>query len=265
MSDLTSNLVNDIELTKKFNERALFTIERKQHKYFQVFYDYTVEDVLMECWVKIVSQDISYDSTKSSFDTFVYRIVECKLIDLLRFVSRRGEKPYSLDFEYSDLDSDRSELVGMVKDINVENEEKLRDTRELLNSCKKDFNDGKVSTVMDMRGVGYTNREIYEKCGINPNEITKIVRCMKKVVGNRLNTGRTLSDILYGNEDELSKNKKMVLDSTYYIVDKKYGYRLSDVIKMVITGATYSDIGNKFGVPKDDVKSFLDKCQMIEM
>ena len=51
----TSNLVNDPELTRKFQDEATRVASLMKHKYYQVFNVMEVDDVVNECWKKILS------------------------------------------------------------------------------------------------------------------------------------------------------------------------------------------------------------------
>ena len=72
---------------------------------------------------------------------------------------------------------------------------------------------------------------------------------------------RTLADILYGDEDLVEEKLVNLKPAFKFVQDDETGIKLSDVIRYVLKGYSYKQIGKTLGVEKDEVKRFLDRCQ----
>ena len=118
--EYTSNLINDIEMTKKFNSVAYSVARSLRTKYFSL-YDYMSEDdVVMECWSKILSTDICFDETRNcKFESFVRIIVNSVCLDLCRKI-RKHEVVSSLDYVFSFEDGENTTLADFIPDCTVE-------------------------------------------------------------------------------------------------------------------------------------------------
>lgn len=258
-----SNLLNDPELSLRFHREALSVAYSLRQKYFSVFQFMTAEDLVMECWSKILRQNISFQDDKGcKFETFVRMMVRNRCIDMSRSI-RRHEGVLSLDEEFMGTNGEAVSLNEFISDKS-EDFEGLQDLISVLNTCYDDFSEVDLRKIVQMKIGGYYDREIAKEVGIKAGEVKKILDNLYNVVSNRCKTYRTLADILYGDEDELIRQKDRLTKTLSYVkVDKKSGLKLSDVVTMVIDGATYSQIGKKYKVPERTVIDFLDRYQTM--
>ena len=258
-----SNILENRELIKRFNEVATSYAKLLKLKNYPIFSFMTVDDVVMESWKKVVQQGVSYDSNRGcKFDTFVRMIVSSVCGDL----DRKNKKFYtttSLDAEVVHRDEDMDTTTVSHFEEDRDNFMDLLNTEDVLESCVDDFNMIDLKTIIEMKSSGYTVREVAKSIGSRPKDVKTLLSCMEEVVEVRRYSDRTLADILYGDEDELERKRDKLTYILSYIMDDKYGIRLSDIVRLVIDGYSYRGIGEELGASKDVIKNILDRYQVM--
>jgi DNA-directed RNA polymerase specialized sigma24 family protein len=256
----TSNLILDEEMTKKFNAEALLVARSLRPKYFSLFEFMTEEDIVMECWDKILRQDIGFDdSKKCKFSSFVRMMVNNRCIDMCRKIQKH-EGVLSLNSTYSSDEGDTSTLSDYIPDTKSNNDFEEMEVESVINSLGDDLNDVPVDRIMFMLGEGYTAKEVCEELKISSTDVRAVKNNMFGIFKRRCSgSEETLADVLYGNEDALDDRKDEIIGTLSYVRDPSCGIKLSDVIKLVIKGYTYDKIGTTLGVSSTSVRSFLDK------
>lgn len=79
----TTPLASDVDLQKRFSECVLRCIKMQRGKFPSVFRVYEDEDILSECWIRVLQSDANYNSEKGSLNAWTYRIVSNVLKDKL--------------------------------------------------------------------------------------------------------------------------------------------------------------------------------------
>ena len=207
----TSNLVNDLELTMKFQEVASQIAGSLYYKFYQVYEEMDVEDVVSECWQKILRQNISYDESKgANFRTFTRMIVTQRLIELTRERNRIDRIPYlvSLDqeLEKSETSSQVSTRADLIPDERAEQSFTYSELQDELNEFSYLLNGVPgidVERVFNLYAEGYRIDEIVQMTGYDKGYINCIRRVIKEIRKNRSNgTAKSLADIMYGESQE---------------------------------------------------------------
>lgn len=263
--EYTSNLVNDNELMMKFNKSALVITRSLKKKYYTVFRFYTEDDIVSDCWCKILAQDISYDETKGcKFDTFVRMIVHGVVYDSWRRIRVRGlDKTSSLDATMTAPNGEEYSIYDVIPDNNNDSYEMISHL-SFLKSFDNDIYCIPIYDILVRLSEGMTSTKISEELGIDRHDVRRWVRHMKDTIkASYEGSETTLSDVLYSGDDKLYKEKKDAMFSSFRYVTSEEGVRLSDIIKLVMKDYTYSQIGEKVGMSADSVKTFLDKCGSI--
>lgn len=258
-----SNLLTDKELMQRFNKQALIVARDLRKKYYSVFYYITEEDLVSECWDKIARQNIGFNSERGcKFETFVRMLVSNRCKDMCRRFEKL-ENITSLDKDIS-KDSEGTTLMEFVEDKRCYGEGFL-EIESVIDSCNSDFRKSKLKLIYDRKKSGYTDAEIACELGVKVSVVKNILKDMKPVFMSRLyGNYRTLEDVLYGDEDYLCKNKEVLVNTLSYVSDDS-GVSLSDIVKMVIDGATYRQIQNSLGVSEENVKNLLDKYMKLKV
>ena len=258
-----SNLLVDEELALKFNKQALIVARDLKKKYYSVFHYITEEDLVNECWDKISRQNIGYDSSKGcKFETFVRMLVSNRCIDM----SRRFEKlenTTSLDKDVS-KDSEGATLMEFVEDKRCY-DDGFFEIESVIDSCNSDFGKSHLKTIYHRKKCGYTDSEIAKELNVKVSVVKNTLKDMKPVFMSRLHGNyRTLEDVLYGDEEFLCKNREVIVNTLSYVSDES-GINLSDIVGMVIDGASYRQIQNSLGVSMDSVKDLLNKYMKLKV
>ena len=119
-----------------------------------------------------------------------------------------------------------------------------------------------LKEILDYRGMGYSDSYTASKTGFRVSNMKKFLVGVHSILLSRLSgSERTLADILYGDEDLVEESLTNLKLAFRFVQDDKTGIKLSDVIRYVMKGYSYKQIGKALGVEKDEVKRFLDKCQ----
>lgn len=262
MGNKVSNLVENEDIIKKFNDKAMEVAGVLLRRYPSVMDYMTAEDIVMESWRKILSQGISYNKDKGAgFGTFVWMIVSSVCLDCGRKV-KRLQNIVSLDkVSVNEDNGDKVTLDYYLKD--EDSYESYIECIDVINSCCRDFNGIDFKTICRKRCEGYSFREIAKEVGIRPKDIKIALSCMRGVVESRVSSDRTLADILYGDESILKDKRDDLKFTLSYVKDDCSGISLSDIVQMVIDGYSYCDIGKAFGISKDKVKGILDRYQTM--
>lgn len=257
-----SNLINDEELAKKFSEEAFLVARSLRTKYFSLFEFMTEDDIVMECWDKILRQDIGFDDTKNcKFSSFVRMMVNNRCIDLCRKIQKH-EGILSLDSTYSSDDGDTSTLMDYVPDRDSYDVCEDVGVRDVILSLGRDMNGIPTEKILMMYQDGYNAIDISESLGVPLSDVRAVRSKMKNIFKRRCQgTGQPLADILYGDESVLEERKDELMGTLCYV--REGGIKLSDVVKLVISGYSYKGIGEKLGATEGFVKYFLDKCSSM--
>ena len=110
----SSNIINDLDMCKRFSKEALRVTNSLKYRYASVFEHMTSEDIVMECFVKVLKGDISYDNSKGcKFETFVRMLVSCQLIDELKRLSasKRSGVCMSLDSDVPGVEGEETNTL----------------------------------------------------------------------------------------------------------------------------------------------------------
>ena len=267
----SSNIINDAEMCQRFYREALRVTNSLRYRFFTVFEQMTSEDVVMECFVKILKGDISFDDSKNcKFETFVRMIVTCQLTDELKSLgaSKRSGVCIPLDSEVPGIDGDgeTNTLYNTISDERSkflfdysEIRRDLRDVEELIS-----VNEDIIESIIELREDGYSASEISRISNIEAGEVRKRLQDIKSLYLNRCEgTSMTISDILYGDEETLESKKSLLLSVTSRIVDDITGTKLSDIIKLVLKNHSYKSIGECLNISEFDVRRFLTKYEEV--
>lgn len=255
-----SNLVTDPELAEKFQKEIKSTSEVYLRQKYQALSELaTPEDVVMECWVKILSTGMDWDSNRSKLSTFSRIVVDGVCLDMWRKYKRHYG---NLSLEYEMAGDENTDIVeDTIRDYKADFED-LISTKSILDSCCEEFNGLDLRAVINNRQEGYNDGLQAKKDGIRVRELKKFMDSLEEIVKDRKNNqDRTLADILYGDEEELLKQRDRLEFTLSFIKEDRKRYSLGDVVKKVIDGLTYKEIAEDLGVSSDEVRIFLDKYQ----
>lgn len=254
----TSNLINDAELSAKFNEEAYAAASSLRTKYYSLFQFMSEDDIVMECWDKILRQDIGFDETKKcKFSSFVRMMVNNRCIDLSRKIQKH-EGVLSLDTPHSSDDGDSVTLLDYVADTQCQDLYDDIEIRDIILSLDADIPTVPVQKIMQMLSEGYTVKDIKAELKVSAEDIRTIRTKFGNIYKRRSNgTGQTLADVLYGDEEVLESRREELEGALYYI--KEDGIRLSDVIGLIIDGYSYKGISEKLKTTERSIKWFLDR------
>lgn len=108
----TTPLASDVELQKRFNQSVLRSVKIQKGKYPSVFRVYDDDDILSECWIKVLQADAAYDENRGTMNSWVYKIVSNVLKDKLwECDNRRYDQRVSLESYPTYCNSDCDEGV----------------------------------------------------------------------------------------------------------------------------------------------------------
>lgn len=269
----TSNLVSDPELTRRFQAEATRVASLMQLKYYQVFNVMEVEDVVNECWKKVLSQDISFNPEKGAkFETFVHMIVNAKLIDLTRSLNtaRRIPVVWSLDAG-ADNDHDESNTTtrfDLISDDDYEEHLRALELMQELQSYTDLFNNlPELPQIISLYLEGYTSSEVSGVTGVSEVKIKKIIKLLKEIISHRRNgSDKSLGDIIYYESqgwEENSKRKDFVLNVSALITDTQTKIKLSDIVKGVLKGWSYQRISESLNTEPSVIQETLSRYETI--
>ena len=266
----SSNIISDIELCERFYKEALRVTNSLKYRYFSVFEQMTPEDIVMECYVKVLKGNISFDDSKGcKFETFVRMIVTCQLTDELKRLSasKRSGVCISLDSEVPGVDGEETNtLYNTIGDTRsqycFDYSEVMKDLYDIereLSGCETLMN-----SIIEMCEEGYTPADISLISYIDRRDIKQKLQDIKKVYYNRCEgTSVLISEILYGDDTVREQRQNDLLSIASFIIDDITGVRLSDVIKLVLKDYSYQGISEKLNMSISDIKRFLSKYETI--
>jgi len=262
----SSNLINNPEIIEKFNSEARKILYSLYHKYYQVFEVMEVDDVIGECWKKILSKNISYDPSKgTSFRTFTYMIVTSKLIDITRIINHTPI-PNIVGIDNDDMDildtvpCTKSTYEFKKLEILSEAEEFV----ELFNGFPK------LEEIFNLYIMGFNTQEVSDITGVRYDLIRKTISMMGDIHRHRENnSAKYFGDILYyesttwekSPEDRQRRNYIMYFSSL--ILDIKTNICLKRVVDGVLKDLSYRNISDKLNVEVCDVKRILHKYEGV--
>lgn len=254
----TSNLINNEELAQRFNEEAYAAALSLKTKYYSLFQFMTEDDVVMECWDKILRQDIGFDeSKKCKFSSFVRMMVNNRCIDLSRKIQKH-EGVLSLDTPHSSDEGDSVTLLDYIADSQCQDQYDGIEVRDIILSLDADIPTLPIQKIMQMLSEGYPVKDISAALGVSAADIRVVRTKFKDIFKNRSNgESKTLEDVLYGDEESLNARKDELVSALYYIQED--GMRLSDVVSMIIDGYSYKSISAKLKKTERSIKWFLDR------
>lgn len=257
-----SNLVIDPELAEQFQKEIKSTSEVfLRQKYFSLGTMVTPEDVVIECWIKILRTGMDWDSSRSKLSTFSRIVVDGVCLDMWR-KHKRHYGNMSLDYELDDDDNSES-MVDIIRDYTADFDD-LVSIKSVLKECCKEFNGIDLESIMQNRIEGLREGIQAKKEGIRVREIKRLMDSIEEIVKDRRNDSeRTLADILYGDEEYLLEQRDKLEFTLSFIKEDRKRFSLGDVVRRVIDGLTYREIADDFGVSSDEVRVFLDKYQLM--
>ena len=274
MRDIQGDFIRndyDEDFIDRFYKEAIKVAYGLKSKYKPLFCLITVEDLVQESLIKALRSRSRYDSKKGSFESFVRTIVYSKCIDLHRTCVKF--ELYSLDYQYNISGNDdpadssmktmyeESSLTSAFGYIDIPMED-LVETEDIIESCYRDFNGCSLKEILDYKGMGYSDSYTASKTGFRVSNMKKFLVGVHSILLSRLSgSERTLADILYGDEDLVEEKLVNLKPAIKFVQDDETGIKLSDVIRYVLKGYSYKQIGKTLGVEKDEVKRFLDRCQ----
>ena len=269
----SSNIINDSVMCQRFFKEALKVTNSLKYRYFSVFEQMTAEDVVMECFVKILKGNISFDeSKKCKFETFVRLIVTSQLTDELKRLSasKRSGICLSLDSEVPGMDNDEesSTLYNTIGDTRSQYYFEYSEIQKDLYDIDKELRvcEGITESVLRLCEDGYSVSDISEICHIDRGSIKQKLQDIRSIYFNRCEgTSMLISEILYGDDDTLDKWKSHLLLVSSHIIDEITGVKLSDIIKLVIKDYSYKGIGEKLNISESDVRRFLTECEGVRI
>ena len=271
-----TNLTKDAETIKKFNEEALRAIRILKHRFYIVFESMDDEDVVSECWKKILSQNISYDESKSKFSSFVMMIVTSKLTDLARTAggSTKVKNAISLDRTVS-VGVDKVDSVpyeNTVKNRKAEQDFNLIEIFSEVDELSSIFTEiPNLKKVLYLIGEGSTINEVIEDTGVDLNLLTVAKRVIRDIYRNR-KEGKAVPmyEILYFESqkwDEKSfvdeSRREYLLEFCKLIRDDNTGINLSKVVRMVLRDFSYKSIAKKLGIDEIILQRFVEKYECV--
>ena len=267
-----SNIVDDAAMCKRFFQEALRVTNSLKYRYFSVFEQMTSEDIVMECFLKVLKGGISYDSSKGcKFETFVRMIVTCQLTDELKRLSasKRSGICMSLDSEIPGTDEEESNtLYNTIGDTHSQYLFDYSEVRRDLYEIDRELSicNGTLDSILELSEMGYSISDISSMSNLEKKDIKQRLQNIKNIYLNRCKgTSVQISDILYGDEDLREKRKSDLLSVASLIVDDVTGVRLVDIIKLVLNDYSYKAISDKLNISVCDVKRFLSKYEVVSI
>lgn len=260
----TSNIINDEDLARRFSSEAFIAARNLRSKYFSLFEFMTEDDIVMECWDKILRQDIGFDTTRNcKFESFVRMMVNNRCIDMCRKIQKH-EDNLSLDAKYTTEKNDMTTLADYIPDTYSYDDILYVEVMDVIDSMDSEFETLPVRDVMELFIKGYKPKDMVQDYNIKSSDVKIIKNRLLHVFKRRCNgTCKTLGDILYGDEETLMDMKDEILAILSFIRDAKSGIFLSDIVKRVIDGYSYDQIGEELGVGGMRIKGFLDRYSMM--
>ena len=258
--EYTSNLINNPEYTKRFTEEALKVANLLSKKYYSLFHYMSSEDIVMECWDKILRQDISFDDTKRcKFESFVRMIVNSRCIDMCRKIEK-FENDLSLDCPLQSDETGQTTLENFIPNFKSESMLNGVEIRSIIDSFSGELYNFPISEILTYIYEGHSVQDISKKLNVKQKDIKKVVNEISGTFKRRyLGSDKTLEDFLFGDEHEMMEHKDEIVAAVSYISDPS-GVKLSDVVEMVLDGFSYDDISNTLGKDKLSIKGFLESC-----
>jgi DNA-directed RNA polymerase specialized sigma24 family protein len=257
-----SNLITNQELTELFQKEIKSTSEvYLRQKYHMLGELATPEDVVIECWIKILRTGMDWDSSRGKLSTFSRVIVDGVCLDMWR-KHQRHYGNISLEYEMGNSDTADS-FSDIIKDYNTEFEDEVA-LKSVIKECCEEFNGIDLESIINNRREGLRDGVQARKEGIRVRDIKKFMGFVEEIVEDRMNDEeRTLADILYGDEEGLLRQRDKLEFTLSFIKDDRKRFSLGDIVKRVIDGFTYREIADDFGVSCSEVKLFLDKYQLM--
>ena len=259
-----SNLVTDPELAEKFQKEIKSTSEvYLRQKYSSLGELATPDDVVIECWLKILRTGMDWDSSRGKLSTFSRVIVDGVCLDMWRKYKRHYGH-ISLEYEMRG-DETTDTVEDTIRDYRSDIEDYIS-TKSILQTCCEQFNGIDLNMVMKNREEGILDGVQAKKDGVRVRDIKRFMDSLEEIVNHRRsNSERTLADILYGDEEELLNQRDKLEFTLSFIKDDRKRFSLGDIVKKVIDGFSYREIAEDFGVSSGEVKTFLDKYQLMVM
>lgn len=162
----TTPLASDVNLQKEFNQSVLRSVQMQKGKYPTVFRVYDDDDILAECWIKVLQADAIFNEQRGTLNSWVYKIVSNVLKDKLwecdnrKYDHRVSLESYSIS---NSNDSDKSITYNQIlaSDFCTESESALE---MLFNDLKqiKYVESGAVVSLCDVL-YGVMSREGFKK------------------------------------------------------------------------------------------------------
>ena len=264
-----SNLITDPELTEMFQIEATRVAGSLYYKFYQVYETMEVDDVVSECWQKIIRQNISYDPTKGAkFNTFVRMIVTQRLIDLTRSLNTGDKIPYTVSLEEEvEFGSNTSTVTrkDIIPDTSSETNFNLIEIVSEIDQYRELFSTiPKIDEILELFVEGYTIDEVVEITGVYDVWVNRVRRTLNAIRKHKQEgSAKSLADIMYGESQEwlpvyISSKSPEVKEQwkkdterrdhlTFFcwmITDKETGINLGDIVRLIIRGFTYKKICN---------------------
>lgn len=276
MSDVVprSNIVENPEMCERFFKEALRVTNSLKYRFFSVFEQMTSEDVVMECFLKVLKYNISYDETKNcKFETFVRIIVTSQLTDELKKLSasKRSAVCISLDSEVpgAEGDDEVTTLYNVVGDTKSQYYFEYLETKRDLCEIEKELSDTcdeLLNSLLDLSEEGYSLSDIALISEVDRVELRQRLQNIKRVYYNRCEgTSVQISDILYGDDELRERKKEDLMSIAYMIRDEITGVRLSDVVRLVLRDYSYQRISERLNMSIYDIQRFLSKYEAVRI
>lgn len=264
------NLLSDPKLTVRFQEEALKVTRSLKYKFYNVFDQMSEEDVVSECWIKIIQQNISFDDTRNcKFESFVRMIVTSKLIDLTRSINVSSRCPVwqSLDespFNGNDPDMEKVTRADIVPDESIEEEMQFKETLDSIERLADKLNFLPVTKMVQLYAQGKTAEQIADELGLHYYRILDAIQILKRIFktsrGDRDDpTIKPIWTMIRDFERLPESEQNLFLYRATYIVDKRTGRRLSEIIRMIVRGESYTSISKKLKCNRQDIIDFMEE------
>lgn len=262
----SSNLISNPEMIEQFNIEAKKIACSLYHKYYQVFEVMDVDDVVDECWKKVIGKDISYDPSKgTSFRTFVYMIVSSKLIDLTRIINHT---PIPNIINIDDSENQVIDTVQCPKSRSAFKQvEILCEADEFI----KLFNNlPELKDIINLYIMGYNTQEVSNMTGVRYDLIRKTIFMMGDIRKRRDNNKcKPFGDILYYETEDWDKSynlknrKDFILYFSSLIRDIETNICLRSVVDGVLKDWSYKKISEKLNTGVYEVKRTLHRYEGV--
>lgn len=264
------NLLADPKLTMRFQKEALKVARSLRYKYYNVFDQMSEEDVVSECWMKIISQNISFDESRNcKFESFVRMIVTSRLIDLTRSINVSSrcpvwqsldESPFSGDLQ----DTEKITRSDVIPDERIDENNKYQETLDNIESMASKLNYLPVTEMVKLFAQGLTAEQIAEHLGLKYYRVLDAIQILKRIFkedrGDKDDPSiKTIWSLIRDFERLPESEQNLFLYRATYIVDERTGKRLSEVVRMILKGETYTSISKKLGCKKQDIIDFLEE------